>query len=53
MINMTTSIHNIYLLFLAQTDVIQFSIDYGKKVLNWLRTRSGHLNIKFLDRHRI
>ena len=34
-----TNNHNIHWLFLAQRDLIQFSIHSVKKVLNWLRTR--------------
>jgi len=50
---------------LAETDLIQFSIPYAKRFLNWLRTRCvvwtgfhnnssdlTHLNSKFLGWHR-
>ena len=34
----TSPIHNVHLLFLAERDLIQFSIYFGKKFLNWFRT---------------
>jgi len=35
---MTSTVHNIYTLFYAQRCLTQFSIDYNKEYLSWLRT---------------